>query len=98
MWDPRVVAPLDPEMVTDAANHRVVVTVEDGLRDGGAGDGIRDAIENHVEALTGERPACKVRVLGMPAAYFPHDKPAAILARYGLDASGIAAEATRALD
>ena len=37
VWDPRVVKPLDPEMLADAAGHRLVITIEDGLRDGGIG-------------------------------------------------------------
>lgn len=83
VWDPRVVRPIDPTMIADAAQHRLVVTIEDGLRDGGAGDGFRDAIDEE------RGDDCSVRVLGMPPAYVPHDKPAVILARYGLDAAGI---------
>ncbi len=84
VWDPRVITPADPEMIADAAEHRLVITVEDGLRDGGAGDGFRDRIEG----LVAEAP--RIIVLGMPLAYVPHDKPAVILSRYGLDAAGIA--------
>ncbi|MGV3757915.1 MAG: 1-deoxy-D-xylulose-5-phosphate synthase, partial [Actinomycetota bacterium] len=36
VWDVRVV-PLDPEMLADAAQHPVVITAEDGIRDGGVG-------------------------------------------------------------
>ena len=45
LWDARVVAPLDQAMIDDAAAHRAVITVEDGLRAGGAGEAMRDAIE-----------------------------------------------------
>ena len=37
VWDVRCCAPLDPEMIADAASHRVVVTAEDSIRDGGIG-------------------------------------------------------------
>ncbi|HSJ92184.1 MAG TPA: 1-deoxy-D-xylulose-5-phosphate synthase, partial [Ilumatobacter sp.] len=37
VWDVRSCAPLDPAMITDAARHRAVVTVEDGIREGGIG-------------------------------------------------------------
>ena len=87
VWDPRVVKPADPEMIADAASHRLVVTIEDGLRDGGAGCGIRDLIVADAKDKDIERPA--FAVLGMPTAYVPHDKPATILSRYGLDAGGI---------
>ncbi len=37
VWDARCCAPLDPAMIADAAVHRAVVTIEDGIRDGGIG-------------------------------------------------------------
>ena len=42
VWDPRVVKPLDADMLADAARHRLVITIEDGLRDGGVGSAIAD--------------------------------------------------------
>ena len=88
VWDPRVVRPLDDAMIADAAGHSLVVTIEDGLRDGGAGAGIRDAIED----VTGD---CRVRVLGIPTRFIPQGKPDVILAGMGLDADGIVAEVRR---
>ncbi|MFK8024519.1 MAG: 1-deoxy-D-xylulose-5-phosphate synthase, partial [Ilumatobacter sp.] len=44
VWDARCCAPLDPEMIADAARHRAVVTIEDGIRDGGIGMSIAAAI------------------------------------------------------
>ena len=90
VWDPRVIKPLDEIMLDDAAGHHLIITVEDGLRQGGAGTGIRVALD--------DRGAdSRVRVLGVPASYIPHAKPAAILARLGLDADGVVAEARRLL-
>ena len=84
VYDPRVVTPLDPEMLDDIADHRLVVTVEDGLRIGGAGAGVRDAL--------GDRDAeCRVRMLGIPTKYVPHGHPDDIHAGFGLDAPGVAA-------
>lgn len=80
VWDVRVVKPLDPEMLADAAAHDLVVTVEDGIRVGGAGAYIRDSL-----------PGADVLVLGLPDEFIPQAKPSAILARFGLDAAGIAA-------
>jgi 1-deoxy-D-xylulose-5-phosphate synthase len=82
LWDARVVKPLDPAMVAAAAAHPLVVTVEDGLREGGAGAGMRDAIEMQSHGTD-------IRVLGTPVAYIPHGKPEQILAELGLDADGI---------
>jgi 1-deoxy-D-xylulose-5-phosphate synthase len=87
LWDPRVVKPLDPEMLTDAAGHRLVVTVEDGLRDGGVGAAVADALSK-LAPVDGPQ----VRVLGVPSVYLSHGKPDAILAKLGLDADGIVDE------
>jgi 1-deoxy-D-xylulose-5-phosphate synthase len=84
VYDPRVVTPLDQEMIDDIAGHRTVVTIEDGLRIGGAGAGVRDAL--------GNRDAdCRMRVLGIPTEYVPHGNPDDIHAGFGLDGPGIAA-------
>jgi 1-deoxy-D-xylulose-5-phosphate synthase len=87
VWDPRVVKPLDADMLHDAAGHRLVITVEDGLRDGGIGAAIADALSKLAPV---DGPA--VRVLGVPSVYIPQGKPDVILSRLGLDAKGIADE------
>ena len=87
VWDPRVVKPLDPEMLADAAGHRLVVTIEDGLRDGGVGAAIADALSK-LAPVGGPQ----VRVLGVPSAYISQGKPDQILSRLGLDAEGIVDE------
>ncbi|MDE0606154.1 MAG: 1-deoxy-D-xylulose-5-phosphate synthase [Acidimicrobiaceae bacterium] len=85
VYDPRAVVPLDPRMIDDIAEHDVVVTVEDGLRIGGAGASVRDTL--------GDRDTdCRIRVLGIPVEYVPHAKPDDIHARFGLDAKSIATE------
>jgi 1-deoxy-D-xylulose-5-phosphate synthase len=94
VWDVRVVRPLDPAMIADAARHRLVVTVEDGMRVGGAGAFIQQAIADHV-ASPAHEPA--VIVLGTPSEYIAHAKVAAILARVGLDGEGVAATILSAL-
>jgi len=88
LWDVRVCAPLDPAMIEAAAAHPLVITIEDGLRDGGVGEAIRDQVEDR----TGH---ARVRVLGVPVTYLAHAKPDTILARLGLDADGIVAEVGR---
>ena len=87
VWDVRVVKPLDPEMLADAARHRLVVTVEDGFREGGVGAAVAARLAERTPAPTPP----PVRVLGVPVQYIPHGKPDAILADLGLDAAGIAA-------
>ena len=90
VWDPRVVKPLDEAMLDDAARFDLVVTVEDGLREGGIGSAIAAAVERRTEG-SGRSP--RVAVQGVPVAYIPHGKPDAILAELALDPAGIAATA-----
>jgi 1-deoxy-D-xylulose-5-phosphate synthase len=87
VWDPRLIKPLDPEMLADAADHRLVVTIEDGLRDGGAGSAIADALSK-LAPIGGP----EVRVLGVPSVFLAQGKPDVILGRLGLDGEGVADE------
>jgi 1-deoxy-D-xylulose-5-phosphate synthase len=89
VWDVRAVNPVDPEMLTDALGHDLIVTVEDGYRDGGAGSHILDALGPH--ALETGRAVPTSAVLGVPTRFIQQAKPDAILAALGLDAEGIAA-------
>jgi 1-deoxy-D-xylulose-5-phosphate synthase len=93
VWDVRVVKPLDPAMVEDASSHELVVTVEDGVRAGGAGAFISDSIA----ALDEGRRTPPVLVLGIPVAYVPQGRPAEILSQLGLDGPGIARSVRHAL-
>jgi 1-deoxy-D-xylulose-5-phosphate synthase len=83
VWDVRSCAPLDPAMIADAARHRAVVTVEDGIREGGIGM----SIAHEIGAIAPEVP---VETLGVPTQFVPHGDPKRILARFGLDTEGIA--------
>jgi len=83
VWDARCCAPLDPDMIADAAAHDRVITIEDGIRDGGIGMSVADAVCS-IDQST------HVDVLGLPTKFIPHDpKSDAILARFGLDVDGL---------
>ncbi len=94
LYDVRVVAPPDEEMLASAASHSLVVTIEDGIRVGGAGTFLVDAMRS-LPGLT--RPIPPVRTLGLPRAYIPQGRPDAILAGFGLDGPGIAASVAEAM-
>jgi 1-deoxy-D-xylulose-5-phosphate synthase len=94
VWDVRVVSPPDVEMLADAARHALVVTAEDGVRHGGAGAFLLDAMAAHVEAAA--LPVPVTRVLGVPREYIAQGKADDILASLGLDGSGIAERVRRA--
>jgi 1-deoxy-D-xylulose-5-phosphate synthase len=82
LWDVRSCVPLDEEMLADAMRHKVVLTAEDGLRDGGIGCMIADRI--HAAA-----PSVRVENMGVPTKFIPHHKPDAIFAALGLDTAGM---------
>jgi 1-deoxy-D-xylulose-5-phosphate synthase len=82
VWDVRSCAPLDPAMIADAARHELVVTIEDGIRDGGIGSTIAGQIADI-------DPTTPVKVLGVPTKFIPQAKPDRILAQLGLDTEGI---------
>ena len=90
VWDVRSCAPLDQSMIDNAAAHEVVITVEDGIREGGIGMTIEDVVTH---ASRSNHPV--VEVLGIPKQFIPQAKPDAILSRIGLDAEGIAANVQR---
>ncbi len=94
--DPRVVRPLDPALVERCRNARLVVTAEDGLVHGGAGQHLRGVVERAAE-LVSERPPT-VLCLGVPTVYIGHAHPDVILQRLELDASGIAASVRTAYE
>ncbi|MFZ9017670.1 MAG: 1-deoxy-D-xylulose-5-phosphate synthase [Ilumatobacteraceae bacterium] len=89
VWDVRSCAPLDQVMITDAAAHRSVLTVEDGIVDGGIGSAIAALVH-------ASDPTVEIASLGVPTRFVPHGEPKQIFARLGLDADGIA-RAARAL-
>jgi 1-deoxy-D-xylulose-5-phosphate synthase len=99
VWDPRVIKPLDPEMIDDLARFPLVVTAEDGFREGGAGSAIADAVSRRCSSGDGDPAAIPpvVWVLGAPMEYLAHGKGDQILADIGLDAAGIAADVKRLL-
>jgi 1-deoxy-D-xylulose-5-phosphate synthase len=86
VWDVRSCAPLDPDMIADAARHGAVVTCEDGIREGGIGFTIADQVHELA-------PAVPVHTMGIPSRFLPQGSADRILAQLGLDADGITAAA-----
>ena len=75
--------PLDTELLLSvAAGHDALVTVEEGCTMGGAGSAV-------AEALNAAGVQCPVLQLGLPDAFIEHGDPAKLLALQGLDAQGI---------
>jgi 1-deoxy-D-xylulose-5-phosphate synthase len=96
VFDVRVVAPPDPALVAEAARHRLVVTVEDGFRHGGAGEFLVVAVAQ--AARDAGHPVPGFRILGVPRAYVAQGNPDALLSELGLDGAGVASSVRCALD
>ncbi len=86
----RWVKPMDPRLPTWAAEHRHVVTVEDGVRTGGFGAGV-------AETLAAAGVHVPLTILGIPDAFLRFGDQQTLLAEVGLDADGIAGAIVRAL-
>jgi 1-deoxy-D-xylulose-5-phosphate synthase len=83
--DMRFVKPLDEALLRQlAAEHELLVTVEENSIMGGAGSAVS-------EFLAAENILKSVLHLGLPDCYVEHAKPAQMLAECGLDATGIKA-------
>ncbi len=81
--DMRFVKPLDAELVRQmAAEHRGLVTLEEGAIMGGAGSAVTEFL--NTAGLT-----CPVLQLGLPDRFIDHGEQGALLAGVGLDAAGI---------
>jgi 1-deoxy-D-xylulose-5-phosphate synthase len=81
--DMRFVKPLDAELVRQmAAEHRGLVTLEEGAIMGGAGSAV-------TEFLNSAGLTCSVLQLGLPDRFIDHGEQGALLAGVGLDAAGI---------
>jgi 1-deoxy-D-xylulose-5-phosphate synthase len=81
--DPRWVKPVDPAIVRLAAEHRLVVSIEDNGRVGGCGTVL-------LQTLTDAGVETPFRLHGIPQEFLGHAKRAAILERIGLDAQSLA--------
>ncbi|MBG6057506.1 1-deoxy-D-xylulose-5-phosphate synthase [Cryobacterium sp. MP_M5] len=81
--DPRWVVPVPGSIIALAAEHRIVVTIEDGIRVGGIGTRIRqDLREAGVDTAVTE--------LGLPDEFLDHGTRAEILEQVGLTPQHIA--------
>ena len=88
--DPRWVKPISDALPGLAARHRLVVTVEDGVRAGGVGSAV-------AQTLRDAGVDVPVREIGVPVAFLDHAGRERVLARVGLTAADIARQIERTL-
>ena len=85
--DPRWVVPVAKSVVEMSSQHRLVVTIEDGVKVGGVGTRVRqDLREAQVDTAVTE--------IGLPDEFLEHATRAQILERVGLTAQAIARDIT----
>ncbi|CAB4871457.1 unannotated protein [freshwater metagenome] len=88
--DPRWVKPVDPALVTMTKKYDAVITIEDGVRVGGVGSTIAQAMRDaHITTLINNH--------GIPLAFLDQGKRAEILLECGLTAEHIAQSITKTL-
>lgn len=80
--DPGWVTPVHEALVSEAARFRLIVIVEDGVRQGGVGSSIAGALQD-AGIVT------PVRCIGVPAQFLHHGKRAQVLADSGLTAQDV---------
>jgi 1-deoxy-D-xylulose-5-phosphate synthase len=88
--DPRWVKPVDPALVRLAARHDLVVTVEDGVRSGGVGGAIAQALRD-ADVRT------PLKEFGIPERFLEHGKPAEVKAEIGLTAQEVSRRVVEAV-
>ncbi|NHC13884.1 1-deoxy-D-xylulose-5-phosphate synthase [Motilibacter deserti] len=88
--DPRWVKPVDPELVTLAGRHRLLVSVEDGVRTGGVGARL-------AQALRDAGIPTPVRDFGIPERFLDHAKRAEVQAEVGLTAQEVSRQVIEAV-
>ena len=89
--DMRWAKPIDPNAVVHAAETRLIVTVENGILSGGAGEGV-------LGIMASRGLVTPTLLLGVDDKVVPHGAPDVLLRDLGLDAQGIADAVLRKLN
>ncbi len=81
--DPRWVLPVDPALIDMVRAHRLVVTIEDGVRVGGVGARLAQEMRDHGVTVP-------LHDVGIPCAFLDHGSRADVLEEIGLTAQAVA--------
>lgn len=85
--DARFAKPIDVELVRDlVAHHELLVTVEEGVLQGGFGSAVWEACDEHGIDLG----SCRIMRVGMPDRYVTHGTPALLHAEVGFTGRDVA--------
>ena len=94
MADARFAKPLDAELIALlAAEHELLVTIEDGVLQGGFGSAVAEHLVDH--DLAGDVRLLRV---GLPDRYVTHGKPALLHKEVGLTPEAVVERVLSAVD
>lgn len=89
--DARFAKPIDVELVRDlVAHHELLVTVEEGVLQGGFGSAVWEAGEEHGIDWGNSSGGCRIMRVGLPDRYVTHGKPALLHAEVGFTGRDVA--------
>jgi 1-deoxy-D-xylulose-5-phosphate synthase len=93
--DARFAKPLDGELIEKlAADHDLLVTIEENVLPGGFGSGVLEHVE---DAFTDRSERARVLRIGLPDRYVTHGKPALLREEVGFTGEGVAERVLAAL-
>jgi 1-deoxy-D-xylulose-5-phosphate synthase len=93
--DARFAKPLDTELLNRlAADHELVVTIEDNVLAGGFGSAVLEHVE---DTFAGPSKRARVLRIGLPDRYVTHGKPALLHEEVGLTGEAVAERVSAAL-
>jgi 1-deoxy-D-xylulose-5-phosphate synthase len=93
--DGRFAKPLDGELIEKlAADHDLLVTIEENVLPGGFGSAVLEHLEDHFE---GEDHRARVMRVGLPDRYVTHGKPALLREEVGFTGEAVAERVLAAL-
>jgi 1-deoxy-D-xylulose-5-phosphate synthase len=93
--DARFAKPLDGELIEKlAADHDLLVTIEENVLPGGFGSGVLEHLEDHFE---GAEHRARVLRVGLPDRYVTHGKPALLREEVGFTGEAVAQRVLAAL-
>jgi 1-deoxy-D-xylulose-5-phosphate synthase len=94
--DARFAKPLDERLIERlAADHELLVTIEENVLAGGIGSGVLEHVEDAFAGRQAER--AQVMRIGLPDRYVTHGKPALLREEVGLTGAAVAERITAAL-
>ncbi len=82
----RFAKPLNPEIfIKEISKFKKIVTLEEGVREGGFGSAILELLHTHPEY----KNAIEIKVIHLPSEFLKHGARSLLLKHYGVDAAGI---------